>query len=232
MDNPDAYSDDRVGIKFLVPIVAAIVLIAVVSLSKAYTTLEVFILAVFLVVIALVGTHYFLGVNLTATVRNLFKKNPGVDFTITQKEASAGIPQVFHVPGQLDYQNAKAVCKAYGGKLATIQQITEAHKDGAEWCDYGWADDQMGLYPTQTKTWQEFQANPNHKMDCGRPGINGGYIQNVMQKMGANCFAPKPPQIGDIKKRVVPKPPVDPSDAYWKTHLPPPDPFNYTRWDA
>ena len=183
-------------------------------------------------VVALVGTHYFLGVNLTATVRNLFKKNPGVDFTITQKEATAAVPQVFHVPGQLDYQNAKAVCKAYGGKLATIQQITEAHKDGAEWCDYGWADDQMGLYPTQTKTWREFQSNPKHKMDCGRPGINGGYIQNVMQKMGATCFASKPPQIGKIKKREVPKPPIDPSDAYWKANLPPPNAFNYTRWDA
>ena len=233
MDSPEAYSDDRVGVKFLVPIVAAIVLITLVSLSNAYTTLEVFMLAIFLVVIALVGTHYFLGVNLTATVRNLFKKDPSVDFSVTQKsEEVSAIPQVFHVPGQLDYQNAKAVCKAYGGKLANIQQITDAHKEGAEWCDYGWSDDQMGLYPTQTKTWQAFQVNPKHKMDCGRPGVNGGYIQNTLQKMGVNCFAPKPPQTGELKKIKMPKPPVDPTDAYWKANLPTPDPFNYTRWDA
>jgi len=231
MDNPDAFTDDRVSFKFLVPIVAGIMLITLVSLSKAYTTLEVFILAIFLVVISLVGSQYFLGVNLTATVRNLFKKNPEVDFTISQKSKDA-VAQVFHVPGQLDYQNAKAVCKAYGGKLATVQQITDAHKQGAEWCNYGWSDDQMGLYPTQTKTWQEFQVNPKHKQDCGRPGVNGGYIQNAMQKMGVNCFAPKPPQVGELKKRVAPKPPIDPTDLYWKTHLPPPDPFNYTQWDA
>jgi hypothetical protein len=226
----DAFSDDQVTVKFLVPIVAGIILISLVSFSKIYTTLEVFILAVFLVVIALVGTHYFLGVNLTATVRNLFKQNPQVDFTLTQTDQTS--EQVFHVPGQLDYQNAKAVCKAYGGKLATIEQITEAHKQGAEWCSYGWSEDQMGLFPTQTKTWQQLQSNPKHKMDCGRPGVNGGYIQNALQKMGANCFAPKPSQQGEMKQHVIPKPPLDPSEAYWKANLPTPDPFNYTRWDA
>jgi hypothetical protein len=231
MDNPNAYSDDRVGAKFLIPIVAGIILITLVSFSKVYTTLEVFILAIFLVVIGLVGTHYFLGVNLTATVRNLFKKNPEVDFTVAQKDQQR-VDQVFHVPGQLDYQNAKAVCKAYGGKLANIQQITDAYKQGAEWCDYGWSDDQMGLYPTQTKTWEKFQLNPDHKMDCGRPGVNGGYIKNELQKMGANCFAPKPSQKGDLKKMTVPKPPTDPTEEYWKANLPTPSPFNYTQWDA
>jgi len=234
MDKQDAaFSDDRVSAKFLVPIVCGIILITLISFSNMYTTLEVFILATFLVVIGLVGTHYFLGVNLTTTVRNLFKKDPTVDITVSQKnKGPSAVSQVFHVPGQLDYQNAKAVCKAYGGKLATIQQITDAHKDGAEWCNYGWSDDQMGLFPTQTKTWQEFQLNPAHKMDCGRPGVNGGYIQNALQKMGANCFAPKPPLTGDLKKRSVPKPPIDPSEAYWKANLPTPDPFNYTKWDA
>ena len=231
MDNPDAYNDSRLNMNFLVPIVAGIVLITVVSLSNTYTTLEVFMLAIFLVVISLVGTHYFLGVNLTTTVRNIFKK-PEVDFTVTHNDQTqSAISQVFHVPGQLDYQNAKAVCKAYGGKLANIQEITDAHKEGAEWCDYGWSEDQMGLFPTQTTTWQEFQTNPAHKMDCGRPGVNGGYIKNALQKMGANCLASKPPLEGELKEFKVPKPPEDPMDTYWNTNKPKPDPFNYTRWD-
>ena len=230
MENPDAFTDNRVALQYLVPIVAGIALIVIVSFSSAYTTLEVFILALFLVVIALVGTHYFLGVNLTTTVHNLFKK-PEIDFTLTQAEGNAR-SQVFHVPGQLDYQNAKAVCKAYGGKLANIQEITEAHKSGAEWCNYGWSDDQMGLYPTQTKTWQEFQANPEHKMDCGRPGINGGYITDALQKLGANCLAAKPPLDGELAALKVPRPPDDPMDTYWKANKPKPDPFNYTQWDA
>ena len=36
-----------------------------------------------------------------------------------------------------DYENAKALCKAYGAELATYDQIEKAYNSGAEWCNYG-----------------------------------------------------------------------------------------------
>ena len=38
--------------------------------------------------------------------------------------------------------------------------------------------DQMALYPTQKKTYNKLQTIKGHEHDCGRPGINGGYIAN------------------------------------------------------
>ena len=58
--------------------------------------------------------------------------------------------QVFNVSeNDYTYEEARAVCKAYGGDLATLEQMIEAHKKGANWCNYGWSDGQMALYPTQ-----------------------------------------------------------------------------------
>jgi hypothetical protein len=36
------------------------------------------------------------------------------------------------------------------------------------------------------------QKSPNHKNDCGRPGINGGYMENPNTRFGVNCFGVKP----------------------------------------
>lgn len=103
--------------------------------------------------------------------------------------------QVFHIPSSIyDYDNAKALCNAYGAQLANIDQMEEAHKSGAEWCSYGWSDNQMILYPTQKSTWEELQKNsdPAMKNSCGRPGINGGYIGDANMKLGVNCYGEKP----------------------------------------
>jgi hypothetical protein len=72
--------------------------------------------------------------------------------------------------------------------------MEEAHKSGAEWCSYGWSDNQMILYPTQKSTWEELQKSndPEKKNSCGRPGINGGYMENASMKLGVNCYGPKP----------------------------------------
>ena len=65
----------------------------------------------------------------------------------------------------------------------------------------------MILFPTQKKTWEKLQkidedrgCNSNaasHKNDCGRPGINGGYIANPYVKFGVNCFGKKPKATDD-----------------------------------
>ena len=101
--------------------------------------------------------------------------------------------QVFHIPGNYYvYPDAKALCKAYGADLANYDQIEEAYKKGGEWCSYGWSEGQMAYFPTQKSTWNKLQTEKGHENDCGRPGINGGYIDNPAVRFGANCYGIKP----------------------------------------
>ena len=104
-----------------------------------------------------------------------------------------GSGEVFNVSSNnYTFNEAKAMCKAYGAKLATYNQIEDAYKSGAEWCNYGWSADQMAFYPTQKKTWKKLQKIKGHEHDCGRPGINGGFIGNPNVRFGVNCFGSKP----------------------------------------
>jgi hypothetical protein len=103
--------------------------------------------------------------------------------------------EVFHISqNQFTYDEAPAVCAAYGAQLATLEQIIEAHNSGAEWCGYGWSAGGMALYPTQKATWEELQreVDPGKRTACGRPGVNGGYFDPTL-KFGVNCFGFKPP---------------------------------------
>ena len=116
----------------------------------------------------------------------------------TPMPPNAGGPQVgsevFHVAdNQFTYDEAQAVCAAYGSTLATLEQIIEAYNGGAEWCGYGWSAGGMALYPTQKTTWTELQreVDPAKRTACGRPGVNGGYF-DPMTKFGVNCFGFKP----------------------------------------
>jgi len=101
--------------------------------------------------------------------------------------------QVFNIPGNTyTYEDGKAICKAYGGDLATYEQVEDAYNNGGEWCNYGWSDKQMALFPTQQNTYNNLQQIKGHEHDCGRPGINGGYIANPDIKFGVNCYGIKP----------------------------------------
>lgn len=102
--------------------------------------------------------------------------------------------EVFHVSDyQFTYDEAPAVCAAYGAQLATLEQIIDVYNKGGEWCGYGWSAGAMALYPTQKATWQALQAEPDpgKRTACGRPGVNGGYM-DPMLKFGVNCFGFKP----------------------------------------
>ena len=101
--------------------------------------------------------------------------------------------EVFNISNNLyTYDDAQAICSAYGSKVANYDQIEDAYEHGAEWCNYGWSDGQMAFFPTQKKTWDKLQNTKDHKNDCGRPGINGGYMANPFIKFGVNCFGKKP----------------------------------------
>jgi hypothetical protein len=102
--------------------------------------------------------------------------------------------EVFHISqNQFTYDDAPAVCAAYGAEMATLEQIIDAYNSGAEWCGYGWSAGGMALYPTQKKTWTELQReiDPGKRTACGRPGVNGGYMDPTL-KFGVNCFGFKP----------------------------------------
>ena len=110
----------------------------------------------------------------------------------TTKESKYG-KEVFNISENIyTYEDAKSLCKAYDSELATYDQIENAYKSGAEWCNYGWSDKQMIFYPTQKQTWNKLQKIKGHEHDCGRPGINGGYINDASLKYGVNCFGRKP----------------------------------------
>jgi len=102
--------------------------------------------------------------------------------------------EVFNISNNIfTYEDAPAVCAAYGSKLATYDDLKRAYDKGANWCNYGWTDGQLALYPTQEEAWKKLQKGPKkNRNNCGRPGINGGYFENPDLKFGVNCYGPKP----------------------------------------
>lgn len=164
--------------------------------------LEVLLWGTFLTIVLMNALRYFYGANIVAKISKLFSQEPQLDITVTT-DADAAIAepvpeltyskQVFHVPGNhYTYDDAKAVCAAYGGKLASYNEMEDAYEEGADWCSYGWSEDQMAFFPTQEEKWKKLQKIDGHKHDCGRPGINGGYIANPNVKFGVNCYGYKP----------------------------------------
>lgn len=104
-----------------------------------------------------------------------------------------GTKQVFNVSDNLfTYDDAEAVCRAYGSELATYEQVVDAYKKGANWCNYGWTKGQLALYPIQASFWQKYQdSDPEEAESCGMPGINGGYFENKNMQFGVNCYGNK-----------------------------------------
>ena len=188
--------------------------------SKSKGSLEILIWGVFIVLILMNGMTYFFNVDITTSIKNLFSRKPEIDVLVNQhtdigeenasltdggskeaedEEDTEGVPeimageQVFHIPGnKYGYTDAGAICDAYGGRLANYKEVEDAYRKGGDWCSYGWSADQMALFPTQYEKWQTLQKIEGHENDCGRPGVNGGYIANPNVRFGINCFGHKP----------------------------------------
>jgi len=153
-----------------------------------------------------------------------------------------GGKQVFNIPGNVyNYQDANAICKAYGSRLASYNEIENSYNKGAEWCNYGWSADQMALFPTQKNTYDKLRKIKGHEHDCGRPGVNGGYIANPNVKFGVNCYGYKP-EINSVEKEMMqntspyPKTEKDlqleKQVEHWKQRIDQVlvSPFNYDTW--
>ena len=218
------------------------------STTDSSSNVIMYILAiVFVLLVAINGFQYIFGLNIMASIKNLFTGAPEIDINIQEPTPTPVpeiklMPQVFNIPGNTyTYPDAKALCKAYGAKLATYEQIENAYNRGGEWCNYGWSENQMALFPTQKKTWDKLQTIEGHENDCGRPGVNGGYIANPKVRFGVNCYGYKPVMTPEEEEIMATQPiyPVTMKDIlmekrvnYWKDKLSEilVSPFNHYSW--
>lgn len=217
------------------------------SSTDGKSTLIWGILFVIIVLVIINSYQAIFGLSISASISKLFGPNPQVDISVQEPSSSPVpeiklMPQVFNIPGNTyGYNDAKALCKAYGSRLATYDEVENAYNSGGEWCNYGWSEGQMALFPTQKKTWDKLQTIEGHENDCGRPGVNGGYIANPKVQFGVNCYGYKPRMTPEEEDIMATQPvyPLTMKDImmekrvdYWKNKLDEilVSPFNHNSW--
>jgi hypothetical protein len=223
------------------------------SSNSGTNMIGIFIFIILVLLVVFNAFQYFFSINVTAYIKDFFTNKPIIDIVVDQTNTS-GLPspvpeirrkkQVFNIPGNTyNYTNAKALCSAYGSRLANYKEIEDSYKNGGEWCNYGWSDGQMALFPTQQKTFDTLQTIKGHEQDCGRPGINGGYMINPNLKFGVNCYGHKPkitPEEEELMDNTTPYPLTAEDIAfqarvdYWKNKVNEilVSPFNAVSWSA
>ena len=119
-------------------------------------------------------------------------------------QSNPKISQVFNVKENIyTLDDAAGVCGALGADLASVNQLIDAHRQGADWCNVGWTSDGLAAYPIQYSTWKTLQDNdPNNRNICGAPGINlARNDPNLLY--GVNCYGVKPEPKGNEKVKNV-----------------------------
>jgi hypothetical protein len=218
------------------------------SSTSSYSWIFILVAFLFILLIGVNMVQYIYSVDIFAKIKNIFTSHPEVDIIIDNKDNVAPVPEiklykeVFNIPSNTyGYEDAKAVCKAYGARLATYDEVEKTYNRGGEWCNYGWSEGQMALFPTQKSTWDKLQTIEGHENDCGRPGINGGYIANPHVQFGVNCYGNKPRMTSEEEELMATQPiyPKTMKDIamekrveYWKDKLSEiiVSPFNHTSW--
>lgn len=161
-----------------------------------------FILVIIVCFLLYSNHNYRNGVQLDVrdTIKNIFglldpieiptNEVPEIEKPIQKKKEK----EVFNIDNNnFTYEQAGLVCDAYNSELATYPQLLEAHRKGANWCNYGWSANKMALYPTQAEHYNKLQLGPdNKKKSCGKPGVNGGIFKDTALKFGVNCYGYKP----------------------------------------
>ena len=230
---------------------------AATTAGKGIIFMEILLWGIFILLLLMNGMTYIFNMDITASIKNLFSANPEIDLIVDPEDLAGDsttplstVPelkltkQVFHIPGnKYGYNDAKAICKAYGGRLATIKEVQKAHDRGADWCSFGWSDGQMALYPTQYDKWAYLQKVEGHEHDCGRPGVNGGFIDNPNVRFGINCYGYKPKITQEEAQTMELTPLYPPTQRekafekrvdYWRDHLSEIEvaPFNHNNWSV
>lgn len=217
--------------------------------SSSGNSIGYIIAFVLILLIVFHAFQYFFSINVRAFFTDLFTLKPQLDVVIDQTKFEPSVvpeirlkKQVYNIPGNYyDYTNAKALCNAYGSRLASYKEVESAYKRGGEWCNYGWSEGQMALFPTQQQTFDNLQKIKGHEHDCGRPGVNGGYIDNKDVRFGVNCYGYKPKitsEEEEMMQHTTPYP-ITAEDIkfqkqtdFWKTKIDDilVSPFNSDKW--
>lgn len=158
---------------------------------------------IFVVTIFVQFFKYIFGISILDYISKMWEEIPKEEKDVEKKEEKVQKNEVFNISNNLyTYDDAQAICTSYGARLATYNEMEEAYNKGAEWCNYGWSADQMAFFPTQKSSWDKLQKTKNHKNDCGRPGVNGGYMANPYIRFGVNCYGKKPAASDADKNRM------------------------------
>lgn len=203
--------------------------------------LEIIVWSVFTLLILLNGFLYFFGIEITTYFDKFIQGQVNIGVDVEDKGLR---DQVFHIrDNKYTYPDAQAICKAYGARLASYSDVEDAYNKGGEWCSYGWSDNQMALFPTQYDSWKKRQDGcDKSNNDCGRPGVNGGFIANPLVRFGVNCYGAKP-RITDDEKDMMEDESYDAVSKkdqliqqradYWNDHLDDltVSPFNNDKWN-
>jgi hypothetical protein len=230
------------------------------------TSYSFFMIIIFIIILFLLinnGFKYLFGIDIITSLKSLFYNEKKLDIIInTERIAEEPVDidknnkkkdkndngvfsqkEVFNISNNIySYDDAKSLCKAYNSRLATYKEVEEAYNKGAEWCNYGWSANQMAFFPTQQKSWKKLQKIKGHENDCGRPGVNGGYIANPDINFGVNCYGYKPKIKLDEQNLMdaLPLYPKTKTDIemekkvdYWKNNLSNViiSPFNNDKWN-
>lgn len=219
--------------------------------SSIKVFVETILWLLFIGLILLNGITYIFDIDIIRSLKNTFGDHDFIKETPTDDSDGANniikfdlVEQVFNIPdNKYSFDDAKALCSAYNARLATNDEISEAYDKGADWCSYGWSEGQMALYPTQKDKWEKLQDQPGHERDCGRTGINGGYMDDATLKFGANCYGAKP-SITSIEASNMRKKPIfnknmselsfDKKVDFWRSQLKQIEvaPFNHNNWSV
>lgn len=215
--------------------------------KNSINNIEIILWVIFVVLIIINGMTFIFDIDIVASLKDVLTSKPEINVDVITDDIK--IPeinkkQVFHISdNKYTYEDAKAICKAYDSKLANYKEMEEAYKNGADWCGFGWSDGQLALYPTQFEKWTRFQKIKGHEHDCGRPGVNGGYIANPKIRYGINCYGLKP-QINDTETQNMANIPLYPKTKKeidfdkkvekWKEKIPNIliSPFNHNNWSV
>ncbi len=153
--------------------------------------LEILIVISLIILFIMTGKHFIsTNTSLTSMIGDTSTVDiivdPDGDMPTDTSGNSSESGSAYFMPGEYTYDEAVQVCQKDNATLANIGQLYDAYNKGKEWCEYGWSDEMMALYPTQTSTWELLKGQG--KKSCGRPGVNGGYTNNSKAKLGANCY--------------------------------------------
>ena len=119
---------------------------AATTAGKGIVFMEVLLWGVFILLLLLNGMSYIFNMDITASIKNLFSQTPEIDIVVDPEDIAGDktttptpVPelkikkQVFHIPdNKYNYENSKAICQAYGGRLATWKELSDAYDKGAD----------------------------------------------------------------------------------------------------